>query len=88
MKLSTANFTKPTPRLPRAIGNAVMFAALGVQPLILDAGDDIMTHRTKFWASFSISLVAGAVKGFTMMMGSEVDQIIDNEEVTQTGKID
>lgn len=71
MNISTANITKPTPKLWRAIGNSVVMAALAVQPLVADAGDDIMSHRAKFWASFTISIVAGAIKGFTMMLSEE-----------------
>lgn len=80
MNISTANLTKPTPRLWRALGNGVMFAALGVQPLIADAGLDIMTSRTKFWASFAISLTAGLLKGFTMLLGEDTPINVNTAE--------
>lgn len=85
MNISTANLTKSTPRLWRAIGNGVMFAALGVQPLISDAGTDIMTARVKFWTSFAISLTAGLIKGFTMMVGEDTPLSDNNINTAQEG---
>jgi hypothetical protein len=68
MNISTANVVKPTPRIPRAIGNGVMFAALAAQPMIAEAGDDIMSHGAKFYLSLIIAITAAGIKGFTMML--------------------
>ena len=71
MNFSTANITKSTPRLPRAIGNAVIFICLGLQPLISAADDKDMSHKAKFWAGIVITILGTGTKGFTMMLSND-----------------
>ena len=71
MNFSTANLSKSTPRVPRAIGNAVVFMCLAIQPLITQADDKDMPHKTKFWVSIIISALGSGVKGFTMMLSED-----------------
>lgn len=71
MNISPENFKKPTPKIARAVGNGFIFGALAVQPLIAEAGDDIISHRAKFYITLTISFIAGMVKGFTMMIAAD-----------------
>ena len=71
MNISLSNFSKPTPPKARNIGNAVVFMCLAAQPLIADAGADIISHRGKFWATFMVSVVGAGIKGYTMLLADE-----------------
>lgn len=75
MNLSTQNISKPTPRIPRFIGNSIIFGALAIQPIIVSADKDVMSDKAKFYITLIVSFVGGVGKGFTMMLA-------DNEELT------
>ena len=79
MNFSSDNISKPTPRVPRAIGNAIIFICLGIQPLISAADDLDMSHKAKFWTAIIISIIGSGTKGFTMMLGEDKDN--DKQQV-------
>lgn len=71
MNLSTNNISKPTPRIPRAIGNTIVFVCLAIQPIIAQADKNEMTEKSKFYWSLIISAVGAGTKGFTMMLSDD-----------------
>ena len=73
MNFSTSNITKSTPAIPRAIGNAIIFICLGLQPLISAADDKDMSHKAKFWSGIIITIIGTGTKGFTMMLADDKD---------------
>ncbi len=78
MNISTDNLNKPTPRIPRVIGNTIVLTALSIQPLIVAASSDVMTDKSKFWASIIITIVGCFGKGFTMLFADEDLNIRDD----------
>lgn len=80
MEISYKNITKSTPKIPRMIGNTLVMCALGIQPLIVGAPNDVLTDKGKFWSSIIITLIGCIGKGFTMCFTDEETNIQSNEQ--------
>jgi len=74
MNFSTGNISKPTPRIPRAIGNAIVFMCLAIQPIIAQADATEMSHKARFYWSLAISALGGGTKAFSMMLAEDEKQ--------------
>jgi hypothetical protein len=74
MNVSFDNINKPTPARARNIGNAVVFAALAIQPILANATEQDLPHRTRFYLVLIVSFVAGFIKGYTMMLAENPQQ--------------
>lgn len=78
MNFSTENISKPTPRIPRAIGNAIVFTCLAIQPIIANADATDISHKSKFYWSLAISAIGALSKSFTMMLADDTHE--ENKE--------
>lgn len=71
MGIAFKNVNKPTPKLPRVIGNTLIMSALAIQPLIVAAPITVMDDAGKFYWSVGLALLGVIGKGFTMMFADE-----------------
>lgn len=83
MNLSTDNFSKPTPKIPRTIGNAIVFVCLAIQPIIAQADTTEMSHKAKFYYSLIISAIGAGTKAFTMMLAEDENHFPEEQEGPQ-----
>ena len=71
MNISAGNISKPTPKTPKLIGNAIVFICLAIQPIIAQATDAELSVRAKFYWSIIISGIGAGSKAFTMMLADD-----------------
>ena len=71
MNFSTDNISKPSPKVPRAIGNTIVFMCLAIQPIIAQADKNEMSEKAKFYWSIAISAIGAGAKGASMMFAED-----------------
>lgn len=71
MGISPNNINKPTPKVPRIIGNSLALFVMGMQPILASAPDDIIGYKGKFWIGVGLASLGIAGKVFTMMFADD-----------------
>lgn len=74
MGIAFKNINKPTPQLPRILGNSLALFVITMQPLLANSPDDIIGYKGKFWVSIGLAVVGVVGKVFTMMFAEDNTQ--------------